>query len=107
MIVGFREFEGQFRWIESKVGAVMVGPDGVRYECVKRRDYGVQWRIIGGQSEDSRVSITSMRELVGDGARWLVAEVIPDTVYVVVDADDGSLGVGGGQGAARARVLFS
>lgn len=107
MIVGFREFEGQFRWIESKVGAVMVGPDGVRYECVKRRDYGVQWRIIGGQSEDSRVSITSMRELVGDGARWLVAEVIPDTVYVVVDADDGSLGVGGGQGAARARVFFS
>lgn len=107
MIVGFREIEGQFRWIESKVGAVMVGPDGVRYECVKRRDYGVQWRIIGGQSEDSRVSITSMRELVGDGARWLVAEVIPDTVYVVVDADDGSLGVGGGQGAARARVFFS
>lgn len=102
MIVGFREFEGQFRWIESKVGAVMVGPDGVRYECVKRSDYGVQWKIIGGQGDDGRVSITRMRELVGDGAGWMIAEVIPDTVYIVVDADDGGLGVGGGQGAARA-----
>ena len=96
MIVGFREFEGQFRWIESKVGAVMVGPDGVRYECVKRSDYGVQWKIIDGQGDDGRVSITRMRELVGDGAGWMVAEVIPDTVYIVVDAADGSLNVGGG-----------
>lgn len=107
MIVGFREFEGQFRWIESKVGAVMVGPDGVRYECVKRSDYGVQWKIIDGQGDDGRVSITRMRELVDDGAGWLIAENIPDTVYIVVDADDGSLGVGQGQGAARARVFFS
>lgn len=105
MIVGFREFEGQFRWIESKVGAVMVGPDGVRYECVKRRDYGVQWRIIGGQSEDSRVSITSMRELVGDGAGWMVAENIPDTVYIVVDADDGSLEVGRSHSTLRVRAF--
>ena len=107
MIVGFREFEGQFRWIESKVGAVMVGPDGVQYECVKRSNYGAQWKIIGSQGEDGRVSITRMRELVGDGAGWMIAEVIPDTVYIIVDADDGSLGVGGGQGAARARVFFS
>ena len=106
MIVGFREFEGRFKWIESKIGVVMVGPDGVRYECVKRRDYVIQWKIIG-QGEDGRVSIARMRELVGDGAGWMVAEVIPDTVYIVVDADDGSLGVGGGQGAARARVFFS
>lgn len=48
-----------------------------------------------------------MRELVGDGAGWMIAEVIPDTVYIVVDADDGSLNVGGGQGAARARVFFA
>lgn len=83
----------------------MVGPDGVRYECVKRRDYVIQWKVIG-QGEDGRMSIAQMRELVGDGAGWMIAEVIPDTVYIVVDADDGSLDVGGGQGAARARVFF-
>ena len=48
------------------------------------------------------MSIARMRELVGDGAGWMVAEVIPDAVFIVVDADNGSLGVGGGQGALRA-----
>lgn len=104
MIVGFREFEGQFSSrLEFCVGAVLVSPDGVQYECVKRSDYGAQWKIIGGQGEDGHVSITRMRELVGDGAGWMVAEVIPDAVFIVVDADDGSLGVGGGQGASRVR----
>lgn len=107
MIVGFREFEGKFSRLESRVGVVLVSPDGVQYECVKRSDYGTQWRIVGGQGEDGHVSIARMRELVDDGAGWLVAEVIPDTVYIVVDADDGGLGVGGGQDAARARVFFS
>ena len=108
MIVGFREFEGQFSSrLESRVGAVLVSPDGVQYECVKRSDYGAQWKIIGGQGDDGCVSIVRMRELVGDGAGWMVAEVIPDAVFIVVDADNGSLGVGGGQGASRARVLFS
>ena len=107
MIVGFREFEGRFSRLEAKIGTVMVGPDGVQYECVKRSDYGVQWRIVGGQGEGTCVSITRMRDLVGDGAVWMVAENIPDSVYIVVDADNGSLGVGGAQGASRARVLFS
>jgi hypothetical protein len=108
MIVGFREFEGQFSSrLEFCVGAVLVSPDGVQYECVKRSDYGTQWRIVGGQGEDGHVSIARMRELVDDGAGWMIAEVIPDTVYIVVDADNGSLCVGGGQGAARARVFFS
>lgn len=40
------------------------------------------------------MSIGRMRGLVGDGAGWLVAEVIPDTVYIVVDADNGGLDVG-------------
>lgn len=107
MIVGFREFEGKFSRLESRVGVVLVSPDGVRYECVKRSDYGAQWRIVGGQDEDGHASIARMRELVDDGAGWMIAEVIPDTVYIVVDADDGGLCVGGGQGAARARVFFS
>lgn len=107
MIVGFREFEGRFSNLELKIGAVLVSPDGVRYECVKRSDYGTQWRIVGGQGEDDCASIARMRELVGDGAGWMIAEVITDTVYIVVDADNGSLGVGGGQNAARARVFFS
>lgn len=108
MIVGFREFEGKFSRLESRVGAVLVSPrDGVQYECVKRSDYGTQWKIIGGQDEGDCVSIARMRELVGDGAGWMVAENIPDTVYIVVEAYNGSLGVGGGQGAARARVFFS
>ena len=51
MIVGFREFEGKFSRLESRVGAVLVSPDGVQYECVKRSDYGAQWRIVGGQDE--------------------------------------------------------
>ena len=34
MIVGFREFEGRFSSkLEFCVGAVMVSPDGVQYEC--------------------------------------------------------------------------
>lgn len=108
MIVGFREFEGQFSSrLEFCVGAVLVSPDGVQYECVKRSNYGAQWRIVGGQGEDGCVSIARMRELVDDGAGWMIAEVIPDTVYIVVDADDGSLDVGQGQGASRVRAFFS
>lgn len=108
MIVGFREFEGQFSSrLEFCVGAVLVSPDGVQYECVKRSSYGAQWKIVGGQGDDGCVSIVRMRELVGDGAGWMVAEVIPDAVFIVVDADNESLGVGGGQGASRARVFFS
>lgn len=107
MIVGFREFEGKFSRLEFRVGVVLVSPDGVQYECVKRSDYGAQWKIIGGQGEDGHASIARTCELVDDGAGWMIAEVIPDTVYIVVDADIGSLGVGGGQGASRARVFFS
>lgn len=107
MIVGFREFKGKFSRLESRVGAVLVSPDGVQYECVKRSDYGVQWKIIGGHGEDGRVSIAQMRELVGDGEGWLVAEVIPDTVYIVVDADNGSLEVGRSHSTLRVRAFFS
>lgn len=107
MIVGFREFEGKFSRLEFRVGVVLVSPDGVRYECVKRSDYGVQWKIIGGQGDDGRVSITRMRELVGDGAGWLIAENIPDTLYIVVDASCGGIEVGNGQGASRVRAFFS
>lgn len=53
------------------------------------------------------MSIAQMRELVGDGDGWMVAENIPDTMYIVVDADDGSLDVGQGQGASRVRAFFS
>lgn len=107
MIVGFREFEGKFSRLESRVGVVLVSPDGVQYECVKRSDHGTQWKIIGGQDEGDCVSIARMRELVGDGAGWMVAENIPDTVYIVVDADDGSLEVGRSHSTLRVRAFFS
>lgn len=108
MIVGFREFEGQFSSrLEFCVGAVLVSPDGVQYECVNRSDYGAQWRIVGGQGEGGHVSIGRMRELVGDGEGWMVAEVIPDTVYIVVDADNGSLEVGRSHSTLRVRAFFS
>lgn len=71
MITGFREFEGQFSSLELKIGAVLVSPDGVRYDCVKRSDYGAQWKVVGGQGEGGHVSIVRMRELVGDGAGWM------------------------------------
>lgn len=45
--------------------------------------------------------------LFGDGAGWMVAENIPDTVYIVVDADDGSLEVGRSHSTLRVRAFFS
>ena len=84
-----------------------MSPDGVQYECVKRSNYGAQWRIVGGQGEGALVSIARMRELVGDGAGWMVAENIPDTLYIVVDTSCGGIEVGNGQGASRVRVFFS
>lgn len=105
MIVGFREFEGRFSRLELKIGAVLVGPDGVQYENVKVGSYSSRWKVVGDEGEGA--SSERMCELVDDGAGWLIAENIPDTVYIVVDADNGSLGVGGGQDAARARVFFS
>lgn len=107
MIVGFREFEGKFSRLESRVGAVLVSPDGVQYECVKRSDYGTQWRIVGGQDEGGHVSIAQMRELVGDGAGWMIAENIPDVLYIVVDASCGGIEVGRGQSMSRVRAFFS
>lgn len=108
MIVGFREFEGQFSSrLEFCVGAVLVSPDGVQYECVKRSNYGAQWKIVGGQGDDGCVSIVRMRELVGDGAGWMVAEVIHDAVFIVVDADNGSLEVGRSHSTLRVRAFFS
>lgn len=105
MIVGFREYDGKPspEWLE--VGAVLVGPDGVQYEKVKVGSYSSRWKVVGDQDES--VSSERMCELVGDGAGWMIAENIPDTVYIVVDADNGSLGVGGGKDAARGRVFFS
>ena len=108
MIVGFREYDGKpsHEWLEA--GAVLVSPNGVQYESFQRGRYGVlQWRVISGQEENACVSHDRMGLLVGDGAGWLVAEVIPDTVYIVVDANTGSLDVGQGQGASRVRAFFS
>ena len=105
MIVGFREFEGQFRWIESKVGAVLVSPDGVQYECVKRSNYGAQWKVVDDQDES--VSSERMCELVGDGAGWMIAENIPGVLYIVVDTSCGGIGVGQGQGVSRVRAFMT
>lgn len=52
------------------------------------------------------MSIARMRELVGDGAGWMVAEVIPGAVYIVVGADDGGLNVGGAVRGRRVRECF-
>ena len=105
MIVGFREYDGKPspEWLE--VGAVLVGPDGVQYEKVKVGSYSSRWKIVGDAGEG--VSSERMRELVDDGAGWLIAENIPDTLYIVVDASCGGIEVGNGQGASRVRAFFS
>ena len=105
MIVGFREYDGKPspEWLEA--GAVLVGPDGVQYENVKVGSYSSRWKIVGDAGEG--VSSERMRELVGDGAGWLIAENIPDTLYIVVDASCGGIEVGNGQGASRVRAFFS
>ena len=108
MIVGFREFEGKFSRLDLNAGAVLVSPNGVQYESFQRGRYGVlQWRVISGQEENACVSHDRMCLLVGDGAGWMVAEVIPDTVYIVVDADNGSLEVGRSHSTLRVRAFFS
>lgn len=105
MIVGFREYEGKPspKWLE--VGAVLVGSDGVQYEKVKVGSYSSRWKVVGDQDES--VSSERMCELVGDGAGWMIAENIPDTLYIVVDASCGGIEVGNGQGASRVRAFFS
>lgn len=105
MIVGFREYEGKPspEWLE--VGAVLVGSDGVQYEKVKVGSYSSRWKVVGDQDES--VSSERMCELVGDGAGWMIAENIPDTLYIVVDASCGGIEVGNGQGASRVRAFFS
>lgn len=105
MIVGFREYDGKPspEWLE--VGAVLVGPGGVQYEKVKVGNYSSRWRIVGDQGEG--VSSERMCELVGDGAGWLIAENIPDVLYIVVDTSCGDIDVGQGQGASRVRAFFS
>lgn len=114
MIVGFREFEGQFSSrLEFCVGAVLVSQDGVQYECVKRSNYGAQWKIVGGQGDDGCVSIVRMRELVGDGA---VSDMFVDSCVelffrvlrargCVVDDDAVRLALSGAAGELVCAVL--
>ena len=105
MIVGFREYDGKPspEWLE--VGAVLVGPDGVQYENVKVGSYSSRWKVVGDEGEG--VSSERMCELVGDGAGWLIAENVPDVLYIVVDTSCGGIGVGQWQGASRVRAFFS
>ena len=105
MIVGFREYDGKPspEWLE--VGVVLFGPDGVQCEKVKVGSYSSRWKVVDDQDES--VSSERMCELVGDGAGWLVAGNIPDTLYIVVDASCGGIEVGNGQGASRVRAFFS
>ena len=105
MIVGFREYAGKPspEWLEA--GAVLVGPDGVQYENVKVGSYSSRWKVVGDEGEG--VSSERMCELVGDGAGWLIAENVPDVLYIVVDTSCGGIDVGQGQGASRVRAFFS
>lgn len=105
MIVGFREYDGKPspEWLGA--GAVLVGPDGVQYEKVKVGSYSSRWKVVGDQGE--RVPSERMCELVGDGAGWLIAENVPDVLYIVVDTSCGGIDVGQGQGASRVRAFFS
>lgn len=102
MIVGFREYDGKPspEWLEA--GAVLVGPDGVQYENVKVGSYSSRWKIVGDAGEGA--SSERMRELVDDGAGWMVAENFPNTVYIIVDTSCGGIEVGNGQGASRERA---
>lgn len=105
MIMGFREYDGKPspEWLEA--GAVLVGPDGVQYEKVKVGSYSSRWKVVGDQVE--RVPSERMCELVGDGAGWLIAESIPDVLYIVVDTSCGGIDVGQGQGASRVRAFMT
>ena len=105
MIVGFREYEGKPspEWLGA--GAVLVGPDGVQYEKVKVGSYSSRWKVVGDQGE--RVPSERMCELVGDGAGWLIAENVPDVLYIVVDTSCGGIDVGQGQGASRVRAFMT
>lgn len=105
MIVGFREYDGKPSTEWLGVGAVLVGPDGVQYEKVKVGSYSSRWKVVGDQGE--RVPSERMCELVGDGAGWLIAENVPDVLYIVVDTSCGGIDVGQGQGASRVRAFFS
>lgn len=104
MIVGFREYDGKPspEWLDA--GAVLVGPDGVRYENVKVGSYSSRWKVVGDAGEG--VSSERMCELVGEGVGWMIAENIPGTVYIVVDASCGGIDVGQGQGASRVRAFM-
>lgn len=96
MIVGFREYDGKPSPERLEAGAVLVGPDGVQYEKVKVGSYSSRWKVVGDQDES--VSSERMCELVGDGAGWMIAENIPDTLYIVcgaalsVEASDDMMG---------------
>lgn len=105
MIVGFREYDGKPspEWLEA--GAVLVGPDGVQYENVKVGRYSSRWKVVGDEGEG--VSSERMCELVGDGAGWLIAENVPDILYIVVDTLCGGIDVGQGQGASRVRAFMT
>ena len=107
MIVGFRECDGQpsAEWL--KACAVLVSAGGVRYEDVRLGKYCSRWKIVGDQGGGACVCNERVCELVGDGAGWLVAENVPDILYVVVDASCGGIEVGDGQGASRVRAFFS
>ena len=105
MIVGFREYDGNPspEWLE--VGAVLVSPDGVQYENVKVGRYSSRWQAVGDAGEG--VSSERMRERVGDGVGWMIAENIPDILYIVVDTSCGGIEVGQGQGASRVRAFMT
>lgn len=61
--------------------------------------------LSAARGEDGRVPIAQMRELVGDGAGWLIAENIPDILYIVIDASCGGIEVWRGQGTSRVRAF--
>ena len=108
MIVDFVNLSTPVHWLD--VGALLEAPDGSRWEKVGEDQYSTVWAHVNGEGGDgvSHLSNDHMSVVVGDGVGWKIATIIPDVIYVVVDASCGSIDVGQGHGgASRVRAFMT
>lgn len=107
MIVGFVELSMPVHHLDP--GAVVISPEGVRYEKVKVGDYSDGWALADNSQDGGEpvISNDQMSFTVGDGAGWRIAVIIPDTVYIVVDTSCGAIDVGQGYGSASRVRAFT
>lgn len=108
MIVGFVELSTPVHHLDP--GAVVISPEGARYEKVKAGNCSDGWVLADNDQDDGDAIISNdqMSVAVSDGSGWRMGVIIPDTVYTVVDTSCGAIDVGQGYGSAsRVRAFFS